>query len=115
MHSIARLTCLAVGLGIVLAACTPVPVPEDKLSYVGNWQSETTSLSITREGRISYKRQEGNSSSSVDAPLKAFNGNDFEVGIGPIKTTFVVSQVPQQQDGAWTMVVDGTTLRRAPN
>ncbi|CAN5392551.1 hypothetical protein BH10PSE17_BH10PSE17_09580 [soil metagenome] len=110
MKSIVRLSLLAAVLA--LAACTPTPVPDDKLSYVGDWQSETTTLSITKEGRVSYKRQEGSTSSSVNAPIKAFNGNDFEVGMGPISTTFVVSQPPTEQDGAWVMVVDGKMLRK---
>ncbi|CAN5129761.1 hypothetical protein BH09PSE6_BH09PSE6_04360 [soil metagenome] len=115
MKSIPRVSFLAACLALVLAACTPTPVPEDKLSYVGEWKSDTRSLRIDREGHVSYKRDDGGVQSSVNAPIKAFVGDDFEVGMGPIKTTFVVNQVPREDSNGWSMVVDGATLRKTSN
>lgn len=112
---IQRFTVFVAALALLLAACTPVPVPEDKLSYVGEWKSDTRTLRISREGQVNYKRDDGGVQSSVNAPIKAFAGDNFEVGVGPIKTTFVVNQVPREDATGWSMVVDGATLRKTSN
>ena len=39
-------------------------------------------------------------------------GDDFEVGIGPIATTFKVSKTPYKEGETWKMVVDGVELTR---
>ncbi len=110
MKLVVRMPCAV--LAFALAACTPTPVPADKVSYVGEWKSDTRRLVIAQEGRVSYRYHSGNVSKSVNAPIKGFTGNDFEAGIGPIVTTFVVSQPPRQEAGGWTMVVDGDTLHK---
>ena len=67
-------------LGLLLAACAK-PLPPDKAAYAGEWDSPTMALLITQGGSVAYKRVEGNSSTSINAPLKAFVGNDFVVGV----------------------------------
>ncbi len=89
------------------------PVPAEKLSYVGEWQDKTMYLLITQDGSIRYKRLKGGVSTSVEAPLKGFDGSNFEVGIGPMATTFVVSKPPYQDGEKWKMVVDGVELTKA--
>jgi hypothetical protein len=69
-------------------------------------------LLITQEGNVSYKRLRGNTTTSIDAPLKNFIGDDFEVGIASITTTFVVSSAPHQDDGRWKMTVDGVEMTK---
>lgn len=96
---------------LVLAACGQ-PVPPDKSAYVGRWESPQMSLLITPDGNVRYKRVEGSTSKSVNGPLKGFKGNDFEVGIGPLTTTFVVTAPPRQDGGATRMTVDGIELTR---
>lgn len=100
-------------LCLLLAACAK-PLPPDKLAYAGKWQSSNLSLLITSSGSVVYKRVDGHMSKSVDGPLQAFEGNNFVVGVGPIKTTFVVSTPPHEVQGQWKMVVDGIELVRAP-
>ena len=95
----------------VLTACAK-PLPPDKVEYAGDWRGSGVSLLITPEGQVVYHRQEGGSTVSLDAPLKAFDGDDFEVGIGPLVTRFDVGQPPTEADGEWTMEVDGRMLRR---
>jgi hypothetical protein len=56
----------------------------------------------------------GGVTTSVEAPLKGFDGSNFEVGIGPMATTFVVSKPPYQDGEKWKMVVDGVELTKAP-
>ena len=95
----------------LLTACAK-PIPADRVHYVGDWRGNGVSLLITAEGQVVYHRQEGGSTVSIDAPLKAFDGDDFEVGIGPLVTRFDVGQPPKEADGEWTMEVDGRMLRR---
>ena len=103
---------LSIAALVLLVASCGEPVPPDKSAYVGEWQEKSMYLLITQDGKVSYKRQKGAGSVSVDGPIKTFKGNDFEVGIGPMSTTFVVTKVPYQAGGQWKMVVDGVELTR---
>jgi hypothetical protein len=98
-------------LALFLAACG-VAVPADKSAYVGQWNAEGMSLLITQDGSIRYERLRKGAKTSIDGPLKGFVGDDFEVGIGPMTTTFKVSDPPHQVGGQWRMTVDGVELLR---
>ena len=102
--------CLALA---VLAGCGQ-PVPADKAAYVGGWQSTSPEMNllITQDGRVEYLRKEGARSTSVNAPLQGFIGDDFEVGVGPMKTRFAVSAPPHAVGADWKMTVDGVELTR---
>jgi hypothetical protein len=91
------------------------PVPPEKAAYVGEWKDKTMYLLITQDGSIRYKRVKGTVSTSIQGPLKGFNGNNFDVGIGPMATTFVVSKPPYQDDDNWKMVVDEMELIKTAN
>lgn len=95
--------------GLLLAACGK-PVPPDKASYVGYWQAPNMALFISQDGNVNYKRIEGAKTTTIDAPIKEYIGDNFEVGIGPMTTVFVVNTVPYQEDGDWKMEVDGVLL-----
>ena len=88
------------------------PLPADKRHYAGHWQGDDMSLLITLDGRVSYKRYGGGLNKSIDAPLTAFHGDNFEVGLGFVTTLFEVQQPPVEEGGTWTMVVDGVELTR---
>ncbi len=88
------------------------PVPPEKSAYVGEWQEKTMYLLITQDGSVRYKRLKGGASTSVEGPLKGFDGNNFEVGIGPMSTVFVVSKPPYQDGERWKMVVDDMELTK---
>jgi hypothetical protein len=49
---------------------------------------------------------------SINAPLRQFEGDHFVVGIAFLSTTFEVSTPPHQEAGTWKMVVDGVELTR---
>ena len=95
----------------LLAACAK-PLPADRQAYVGDWRGNGVSLLITEDGNVVYHRREGDTSVSLDLPMKGFDGDDFEVGIGPLVTRFDVGQPPKEVEGEWTMEVDGRMLRR---
>ncbi len=88
------------------------PVPESHASYVGRWEGREMSLLIEADGRVRYRRARGTATTSLDAYIKSFEGDDFVVGFGPIVTTIRVSQRPQRQGGVWVMTVDGVELVR---
>lgn len=96
---------------LALTGCAK-PVPPDKASYVGEWQEKAMYLVITQEGSVRYKRLKGGVTTSIDGPLKEFQGDNFEVGVGPMSTVFVVSKPPYEENGEWKMVVDDVLLTR---
>jgi len=103
------LTLLAI---LALAACAQ-PLPPEKSSYAGNWQSAAMGLLITQDGNVAYKRRIGsNTTKSVRGPLQSFEGNNFIVGVWPLKVTFEVSVPPHEIHGRWKMTVDGVELTR---
>jgi hypothetical protein len=95
----------------MLSACGK-PVPSDKAEYVGEWQGKSMYLLITQDGSVRYKRVKGGGSTSIEAPLQRFVGDDFVVGIGPMSTVFTVSKPPYHDGREWKMVVDGVELTR---
>ena len=101
---------LVVALALLAACAKPLPV--DRADYAGDWRGNGVSLLITADGHVVYQRQDGGTNVSIDAPIKRFDGDDFEVGIGPMVTRFDVGQPPAQRDGKWSMEVDGRILWR---
>jgi hypothetical protein len=94
-----------------LVACGK-PVPPEKSAYVGEWQEKSMYLLITQDGTVKYKRMQAGGTTSIDGPLQGFSGNNFDVGVGPMKTTFIVNKPPYQQDDTWKMTVDGLELTK---
>ena len=94
-----------------LAGCSK-PLPADKVAYAGQWSGPQMNMLITAEGRVDYKRDNGDGSTSVKAPIKEFVGNNMVVGLGPMATTFVVSAPPHQDGDTWKMTVDGVELTK---
>jgi hypothetical protein len=106
-----RNTIVLLLLAVWLTACAK-PVPSDKAEYVGEWQEKSMYLLITQDGSVRYKRLKGGVSTSIEAPLKRFDGDNFVVGIGLISTMFTVSKPPYHDGTDWKMVVDGVELIR---
>lgn len=104
----------ALALAASLLGCGK-PVPPERVAYVGEWQEKTMYLLITQDGSVRYKRLKGGGTTSVEGPLKGFTGNNFEVGVGPMATTFVVSKPPYQDGDKWKMVVDEVELIKTSN
>jgi len=100
---------VVLALFALLAGCAK-PVPKEKSAYVGEWQAKTAYLLITQDGSVQYKRLKGGATASLEAPLKGFTGDNFDVGLGPLSTTFIVSQPPHQDGGKWKMVVNDVEM-----
>jgi hypothetical protein len=100
-----------VALFALLLGCAE-PVPSAKAQYVGDWQAPNMRLMIRPDGMISYERKRDSASTTINAPIQRFEGDNFVVGFGPFSTTFVVSRPPHLDGAAWKMTVDGVELVR---
>jgi hypothetical protein len=96
MHK--RVLIAALLTATALSSCAK-EVPPEKASYVGEWQAQTMALLITQDGSVMYKRIKGGMTTSVNGPLRRFEGNNFVVGVPLICTTFQVSSPPYQEGG----------------
>ena len=105
---------LLLALVVSMVGCGK-PVPPEKSTYVGEWQEKTMYLLITQMVRSNTSDSKAGYPPRSRAPLKGFNGNNFEVGIGPMTTTFVVSKAPYQEGDKWKMVVDEVELVKIAN
>jgi hypothetical protein len=99
-------------LALLLGGCGN-PVPPERSDYVGEWKHPAMYLLITQDGSVRYRRIRGGATTSIDGPLRSFDGANFEVGIWPMVTTFEVATPPHQRAGTWYMVVDGLELQRS--
>lgn len=105
-------------LAAMLAACLlpPAahagPVPADKMAYVGDWQGKDMRIQLDKEGKVKYKRDRPGKKLDLSLDLQGFSGDNFEVGVPFVRSTFVVSKPPHKVDGKWKMTVDGVELTR---
>jgi hypothetical protein len=106
-----RTACAAVLLGILLVSCAK-PLPAERADYDGVWRGGPMLLVILADGRVTYQRKEDNRSTTVNAPLKEFRGDNFVVGVGFMSTEFVVSSAPHEDAGTWLMTVDGVEVTK---
>ena len=105
-------TLLLIALAAFLAGCAD-PIPTERKDYAGDWRSREMRLLITSDGRCEYeRRRDGGGSTSINAPIQRFEGDNFVVGFGVFTTTFVVSRPPRLVGGQWKMTVDGVELTR---
>lgn len=96
---------------LLLTGCSDT-LPNERLDYVGDWRGEEMHLVINADGRIDYKRSRKGGSTTINAPIQEFIGDDFTVGILFLTTTFDVSEPPSLENGVWRMTVDGVQLTK---
>jgi hypothetical protein len=104
----------------ILAACflpfaahaAPVPVPPEKMAYVGDWQGKDMRLKLAKDGKVEYKRDQPNKKLNLNVDLQGFNGDNFDVGVMLVRSTFVVTKPPHREGDKWKMTVDGVELTR---
>jgi hypothetical protein len=90
----------------------PVPVPASKAAYVGEWLGDKMRLFIHQDGHVDYKRDQPGKRVDLNVDLQGFDGDNFDVGAGFIRSTFAVTRPPHQDKGKWKMTVDGVELTR---
>src|SRR5262249_26601909 len=82
-HGLMRLNGLLIVLltsAAVLSACGRA-VPPDKAAHVGEWRSQTVAFLVPQAGTVASKRIKGGLTTSVTAPLRRFEGDNFVVGL----------------------------------
>ena len=104
---------IVLSAGLLAASAWAAPVPADKMAYVGSWQGKNMQLSLSKEGKVEYKRGHPNDQVNLSIDLQRFKGDSFEAGVSFVTTTFVVSKPPHQEGGKWKMTVDGVELTRS--
>jgi hypothetical protein len=96
----------------LLLGCTGEPLPPAKTNYAGDWRAPDVRLVITPGGHVDYSRKRENATTSINAPIQRFEGDNFVVGVGFLTTTFVVTKPPHLDGALWKMTVDGVELTR---
>jgi TPR repeat protein len=92
-----------------------VPIPVDKLDYVGLWTAPQMRLSIRADGGVSYVRSDGTGPVTIESTLQGFQADGFSVGQGVLAAFFRVEKPPHRDADDWKMTVDGVELLRIPN
>lgn len=107
--SFVLLGALAVSL---FARADPQPIPSDKRAYIGEWKGKDMELNIAASGKLHYKRNQPGKNLDLNVDMLGFNGDNFDVGVGIIRSTFVVSKPPHPDDKKMKMTVDGVELTK---
>jgi len=95
-------------------AFLPIEIPEERSDIVGIWRAAGISLEIAENGYVQWEKIEGNSRSTISAPLKKITDTNMIIGIGFIKKEFRVNHYPYIEDGSMLMEIDGITLVKSP-
>jgi hypothetical protein len=90
----------------------PVPVPPDKAAYVGDWRGKDMRIHLKPDGHVEYARKQAGKNLHLNVDLQGFNGDNFDVGVFLVRSTFIVGKPPHRDNGKWTMTVDGVELTR---
>jgi hypothetical protein len=90
---------LAAALLPLAAQADPVPVPAEKMAYVGDWQGKDMRLQLAKDGKVKYKRNQPGKNLDLSVDLQGFNGDNFDVGVMLVRSTFVVSKPPHREGG----------------
>ncbi|MCU6499598.1 hypothetical protein LPN04_17525 [Rugamonas sp. A1-17] len=96
----------------MIAQADPQPIPAAKRAYVGDWKGKDMELNIEASGKLHYKRNQPGKNLDLNVDILDFNGDNFDVGVGILRSTFVVTQPPHLQDKKMKMTVDGVELTK---
>lgn len=103
---------LVLATALLSGAAYAEPVPADKMTYVGSWQGKDMQLALAKDGKVKYKRKQPGKDLDLSVDVQGFNGDNFDVGWGIVRSTFVVSKPPHREGKQWKMTVDGVELTR---
>ncbi len=118
-----RVRTLLTAFGLVVVALLSIATGKPKeekravldaetVKYVGDWEGDNVTLSIGQDRSVHYKKQDGNTSKSVDGTLKAIENNQIVVKAAFIEVKWKVNSPPTETDGMWAMTVDGMELAK---
>ncbi|MGE8540036.1 MAG: hypothetical protein ACN6NX_01960 [Acinetobacter sp.] len=100
---------------MLLSACSN-PVPQNMRKYAGTWRNDDSSvvIEISPEGRLKYRLVEINNKKSIQGNIQSLDNSIIHIGYGPFSSKFKVTAEPHlNNNGIWSMTVDGRYLNRA--
>lgn len=83
----------------------------EKLVYVGNWESDDSTLYISKDGTALYKHSDNGRSSDASGAVK-INSRKIIIGNGLIKKRFQIVIEPYEEKGEILMNLDGDIYHR---
>ncbi|WP_427158325.1 hypothetical protein ACQFX9_21425 [Aliinostoc sp. HNIBRCY26] len=106
----ALITTLAVVPIVSSCSANKTPLSAEQQTYAGNWvASDGTSVTIYLDGGGDFKA----SNSSVTGGATTFTDKTLTIALGPIKREFKITQPPQEQNGKFTMQLDGISYTKS--
>jgi hypothetical protein len=94
---------------LLLSCADPTPVPPDKLDYVGLWVASDQYISIFSNGRLEHKEKLSFGMHNRTESNFRFDGNTIK---SDMLVSFVVEKPPNNDNGKWTMQMDGVLYER---
>ena len=92
-------------LATVLLSCADsIPVPPDKIKYIGLWVAPDRYISIFANGRLEYKEKLSFGMHNRTESSFIFKDNKIE---SAMFTTFSIDLPPYKDNGQWKMKIDG--------
>jgi len=107
--SIMRSLCTVVLTVLLLSCADPIPVPPDKIEYVGLWVASDRFISIFSNGRLEYKEKLRFGMHNRTESNFQFRGNTIE---SDMFVSFDVQMPPNKRSGKWKMQLDGVLYER---
>jgi hypothetical protein len=95
------------------AAKDKAAMDEYRAKFVGTWEGDGMRLRIEPGGRVEYERSSGAVNTRLNgASVSEFRRDAFDVSLMGMKTTFKIDKAPTEENGKWTMTVDGARLEK---
>ena len=109
----------------LLIACSKTsPLLENNKSYIGEWKSDNSALTIDKDGVAQYKQHhksenktsnndiKTSSASNIKAPISQLDGQHLKIGQGNLSQDFEITKAPFLQDGKWRIILNGTSYTK---
>jgi len=102
-------------IATLISSCsktTPIPVPKNKMNYIGTWSGNGVRLKISSDGTVDYTDRRNSKKISLNGPIVDFSGNDFEIKTWNAAMEFDVSKAPYQDKADIKMHINGAILKK---
>ncbi|MGA2641607.1 MAG: hypothetical protein ABSG21_11980 [Spirochaetia bacterium] len=102
---------LAVLVMATVSCGKKVPLAGDQKVFAGKWvAADGTFVVLYLDGSGDLNM----SNTSVQGGTATIAGDVLTIGIGPIKKTMKITQQPKEENGGWTLGLDGNVYSRSP-
>lgn len=94
---------------LLFSCADPIPVPHDKLEYVGLWVASDRFISIFANGRFEYKEKLGFGMHNRTESNFIFEGDKIK---SVMFSSYTIDQPPYNEQGQWKMKMNGILYTR---